>query len=223
MHYSSVQGSVVPVDPNVQVQVLLVSDDPTIDGHRTLSARTDGSGRFGFSNVPPGNYTLTAQTFPGQPKVVVVEGRTTLSVVELTDDQKLWARVPVVVPGEREIEVSLLLQPSRSISGVVVFETTKRTNPARTGFSVRLSLPLSPRDSYLHVLPDAKVGPDGRFTLTGVSPGRYTLELYGGHLKSAVIGAGQETLDFPLDFTGDRDITDAVLTRPIRSVSCPAH
>ena len=61
------------------------------------------------------------------------------------------------------------------------------------------------------MLPDAQVRPDGRFTLTGVLPGRYTLALSGAHLKSAVAG-GQETLDFPLDFTGDRDITDAVLT-----------
>jgi hypothetical protein len=57
----------------------------------------------------------------------------------------------------------------------------------------------------------AKVGPDGRFTLTGVAPGRYFLRGGGGILKSAMVG-GQETLDFPLEVTGERDITDAVLT-----------
>ena len=30
-------------------------------------------------------------------------------------------------------------------------------------------------------------------------------------MKSSVVG-GQDTLDFPLDFTGERDVTDAVLT-----------
>ena len=41
--------------------------------------------------------------------------------------------------------------------------------------------------------------------------GRFIIRLNGGYLKSSVV-SGQDTLDFPLDFAGDRDVTDAVLT-----------
>jgi len=55
------------------------------------------------------------------------------------------------------------------------------------------------------------VDPDGRFAIHGVVPGQYTLRASGGFLKSAMIH-GEDTLDFPLQFTGERDVTDAVIT-----------
>jgi hypothetical protein len=60
--------------------------------------------------------------------------------------------------------------------------------------------------------PQGQVGPDGRFTITGVIPGRYSLRVNaGGTIKSAMV-ANVDTLDFPLDFPGTSDVTDAVLT-----------
>ena len=80
-----------------------------------------------------------------------------------------------------------------------------------TEFEVRLSPVSTFRAVYFEDKPEAKVAPDGRFTLEGVPPGRYVFEINIGPLKSAIVG-GQDTLDFPLEFKGDRDIADAVLT-----------
>jgi hypothetical protein len=59
-------------------------------------------------------------------------------------------------------------------------------------------------------LPEGEVGPDGRFVLEGVPPGRYRLQTV-GYLKTAML-AGVDTLDFPLEVAGDRDIEGVVLT-----------
>jgi len=60
-------------------------------------------------------------------------------------------------------------------------------------------------------LPSGQILPDGSFTINGVIPGKYVLRGSFGMAKSAVAN-GQDTLDVPLDFTGDRDVTDAVIT-----------
>jgi hypothetical protein len=77
---------------------------------------------------------------------------------------------------------------------------------------VTVSLQLAPDSAQMRYsqLPQGVIGPDGRFTITGVSPGRYHIRPP-GLAKSAIID-GKETLDFPFDFTGDTDVTNAVLT-----------
>jgi hypothetical protein len=57
----------------------------------------------------------------------------------------------------------------------------------------------------------AELGPDGRFTLNGVAPGRYIFRAPVGFAKSAVVN-GEDTLDSAFNFTGARDATDVVLT-----------
>ena len=80
----------------------------------------------------------------------------------------------------------------------------------RSRYNVTVSPAPSPQQVFFQ-LTQTELGPDGRFTLKGVPPGRYTLRVNGGNLKSSVVN-GQDTLDFPFEFTGERDITDAVLT-----------
>ena len=63
---------------------------------------------------------------------------------------------------------------------------------------------------YFGGAPKGVVAPDGRFTISGVPPGRYVIDV-NWTAKSSVVG-GQDTLDFPLEFAGDRDVTDAVVT-----------
>ena len=58
--------------------------------------------------------------------------------------------------------------------------------------------------------PQAQAGPDGRFTLSGVVPGRYFVRAQ-GIVKSAIIN-GTDTLDFPLEITGRDDVANAVIT-----------
>lgn len=213
---STVQGSLTaPPDPNVRVQVYLTSDDPTVDAPPSASTGVDASGRFTFRTVTPGNYTVYAQTVSTSLfSVTIVNGQVVQSPQPpaLTDAQKRWGKAAVSVEGQSTVEVSLTLTPCRSISGVVLFEMQRPPDLSRTRVMVTASPAPSPQSMAMGPMPQAQIGPDGRFTLTGVMPGRLFLRtIGGGTLKSAMV-SGEDTLDFPLEFTGDRDVTDAVLT-----------
>ena len=106
--------------------------------------------------------------------------------------------------------MNIPLQPGRSISGTVLFEMAKTPDLSQGRFSVMLSpSALGPQIGFSSPA-QAVVGADGRFSITGVMPGKYIVRA-NGIMKSSIVN-GQDTLDVPLDFTGDRDITDAVLT-----------
>ena len=199
-----------PVDQGVNVQFSITSDDPAGDTTEGGQMR-DQNGRVFFRGLRPGKYTLVAQTVPAPP--TFVPGQAPGPPPVLADAQKLWARVPIEVSGEPLLSTTVTLQPARSISGVVIFDTTRPVDLTRTRMTVTLAAaPVGPA-VYFNAPPQAQVSPDGRFTITGVVAGRYTIRASGagGYLRSSVV-AGQDTLDFPLDFTGERDITDAVVT-----------
>ena len=213
---SNITGSIVSsVAQGVSVQLWLVNEDASSGLMSTQSARTGPDGKFTFRNVAPGQYSVVAQTVPTQPTVTIVNGvptpPTPAAPPRLEDAQKLWGRAPVSVDsGQPAISVSVALQPGRMISGMVQYDMAQPPDLNRSQATVTLTqAPNAQQVPTTSV--QAKVGPDSRFTLAGVAPGRYFLRGGGGALKSAMVG-GQETLDFPLDVTGERDITDAVLT-----------
>jgi len=212
---STIQGVVTtPLDAGVALQLALLSDDPAIDSPQGNSARPDQNGKFVFRAVAPGKYTVFAQTVPGQPPMTVVNGQVVgpqPPPIVLTDAQKMWGKVQVTVAGEPQIDVSVSLEPARSISGIVVFDMAKQPDLTRSRIMVTVNPAPSPQPMFFGQQPQAQVGPDGRFTVTGVVPGRLMIRGSGYLMKSAVVG-GQDTLDFPLEFTGERDVTDAVLT-----------
>ncbi len=211
---STVQGSITsPLDPDVRVQVYLTSDDPTVDAPPATGTSVDGSGRFTFRTVAPSHYTVYAQTVAARSPASIVNGQVVQSQqpAALTDAQQRWGKTTISVEGQSTVDVSVTLKPCRSISGIVVFEMQRPPDLSRARILVSASPAPSPQSISMGSMPQAQIGPDGRFTLTGVMPGRLFLRTTGGALKSAMV-AGQDTLDFPLEFTGDRDVTDAVLT-----------
>ncbi len=215
---SHVQGTIgTALEPGVAVQVSLINDDPTLDGVSNNSARVDQNGRFMFRAIAPGKYTVFAYTVPAPPSVTIVNGQPVrpeqpMAPPRLTDAQKLWGRTSVVVEGQSVVELNLPLRAARSISGIVVFEMAKAPDLTRVRPTVFLTSAPSAGSIPMTTGPSSvQIEPDGRFMLTGVLPGRYTLRGGGGLVKSAII-AGQDTADFPLDFTGEHDIMDAVLT-----------
>ena len=213
---TTIQGTVTTqLDPVVQLQLSLVSEDTTIDSPQSMQSRPERDGKFYFRSVPPGKYTVVAQTMPGQPPVTYVNGQPVgpqpTQPIVLTDAQKMWARVPVTVAGEPTVDITVSLQPSKSISGMVIFDMQRPPDLSRARYMVSVNPAPSPQSTYFGQLPQAEVGPDGRFSLKGVSPGRYVLRVNVGNLKSSIVN-GQDTLDFPLEFTGERDVTDAVIT-----------
>jgi hypothetical protein len=211
---STVTGTVVtPLAQGVAVQVSLLPEDPT-NATTSMSTRVQQEGRFTFRNVSPGRYTVLAQTVAAQPTMTIVNGvpsPPTGPPPRLDDTQRLWGRSEVSVDGPTAVSVSIGLQPGRSISGTVLFEMERPPDLARNRFNVMLTPAPSAQMMSVGPAPQAQIGPDGRFTLVGVIPGQYTIRATGGTMKSAMSG-GQDTLDFPLDFSGERDVTDAVLT-----------
>jgi hypothetical protein len=67
----------------------------------------------------------------------------------------------------------------------------------------------------------APVQSDGRFTLRGVTPGRYTLRIVSGapagyELHTVVLG-GRDVLDFPIEIRGDEQTAPVVVTLSARA------
>jgi hypothetical protein len=123
------------------------------------------------------------------------------------DTPRLWGRTVVTVEGQPTVDVTLSLQPARSISGSVQFDMARPPDLSRSRYMVMLST--TPGVPTMGPQPQAQVGADGRFTLAGVIPGKYSLR-GSGNTESAIV-EGQDTLDFPFEFTGERDISDAVI------------
>jgi hypothetical protein len=212
---STIQGSISnPPPQGIAVQVSLLSDDPTTDTGSLPSTRVGTDGKFTFRTVAPGKYVVLAQTVAAPQPMQIINGQPVPGQVtpgRLDDSQHWWARAPVTVEGQATVTSNLTLQPGRSISGVVLFEMAKPPDLTQARLMVSVSPPPGAQSVSFGPPSQAQVGSDGRFTLNGVIPGKYILRPPGGLAKSSIVN-GEDTLDFPLDFTGERDITDAVLT-----------
>ncbi len=147
-----------------------------------------------------------------QPQPAIVGGGARAVRVEpLKDEERLWAQAEVTVDGESTPDVVLSMRPGRSISGVVLFETGRTADLNRGQMTVTVTPAPSPQPLFFGgPQPQAAVGADGRFTIAGVVPGRYTLRV-SGQMKSVIVD-GVDILDFPLELAGDRDISDVVVT-----------
>lgn len=202
----SIQGSIVsPTKTGIVVRVLITSNDSATDGPQTVSA--DSSGNFYLSPVAPGQYTVFAQTSvpPQQTGMPVTSPPTPLA----TED-RLWGIATTTVQSGTPTVVGIGLRPGRSISGTVLFETQKPADPSRPRGTVAAVPP--PGYPVLSPSPQAVIDSNGRFSINGLAPGRYTLHLNGeGVLKSSMVG-GVDTLDIPYDFSATSDVADAVLT-----------
>lgn len=217
LHIQRVQSSGLdgligmPSMDGVAVQVSLLSADPLIS--MVNSSRPGPDGRFQMRGLTPGKYTLFAVTVPAPQQTLSVTGVPAAPPPppRLDDAQKLWARTEVIIEPQSIAQVSLSLQPGRSISGVVAFDMEKPPDLSRARITVTLNLATSGPSPYYGPPPQVQAGPDGRFTLNGVLPGTYVLRATGNIMKSSIVN-GQDTLDVPLEFTAETDIVGAVVT-----------
>jgi uncharacterized protein (DUF2141 family) len=239
-----VQGSISTADGQMQqnTQVALVPADrgglPAAPGLGTNMTRVGANGEFVFNNVTPGEYVVQARSVVReQPAGNAAPaagggrgGRGAPGVIQ----QVLWASAPVGVNGQDVTGLTLSLQPGMTLAGRVEF---RGAAAPVTMSNVRVSLQ-SRGSQALEIgpTPPAQVDDSGRFTITGVVPGRYTLSgAAGGNagrgargggpagggpaagpsgswtLASAVV-AGRDVLDFPIDIGPNEDINGALLT-----------
>jgi protocatechuate 3,4-dioxygenase beta subunit len=168
-------------------------------------ATADNQGRFRFTDVPPGQYRVTARASPVSAPAGGRGGAPSSDVH--------YAIADVVVNGQ-DVEVSLTAQPGLSIAGRFVFESARGATPQLP--TQRLSLPIMAASGAWPMPPLVIDGM--RFRVDGIAPGRYRLLTIvqgirapiGSWWLTSIAAGGRELLDAPLDI--QQSLDDAVAT-----------
>jgi uncharacterized protein (DUF2141 family) len=199
------EGTLTAPDGSVPAGTLvtLISGDPAAGavgfmGVRT--ARTDTAGKFTFAEVTPGLYTIAT--------------RATITAAGPAP-RVLWASTEVDVTGEDLPSLPLSLQESLTVSGTVRLDGA---SPPLPWSAMRVSL--TPQQTGTSIIvtgsgTGGNIDAEGRFTLTGVTPGRYRLTATTMSPQSAWVArssavGGHEALDVPIDIR--QSTADAVVT-----------
>jgi uncharacterized protein (DUF2141 family) len=189
-----------PLPPGTQVTMIAGGQTafPGVDVDGLRSARVPPDGSFSFSGVTPGVYTLLA--------------RATLPAV-------VWASTEIAVDGDSIAGLAMTLQPGLTIAGRLRFVGARLAPPADLAFARVKAEPVQ-AVGRASLAPDSvTVDREGRFVITGVTPGRYRLTASfpgtgrtgGWILRSATVGE-QDTLDVPVAIQPGQNLSGATLT-----------
>jgi hypothetical protein len=181
-------------------------------------------GRFGFSGVAAGRYSLVLTWMPPPPPAGVRSGPPGGSETPpLPADPALWARMPVTVANANITGVQLALHQGSTVSGHVVLDGA---GPAPVGLEAA-NLRLEPVGAPLIPSPPVQparlmVDAGGRITSASITPGRYLLRatpVRGWTVESGTTG-DRDIVDDPIDIRSN--IVDLVLTltdRPLGTIA----
>ena len=195
--------------PGTEVNLIAVGQTAVpgqpFESLRTTRVTPDGS--FTFGGVSPGQYTVLAR------------GLTNPDGTSSGPPQIVWASTQIAIDGEHITGLSLSLEPGLTISGQVRFDGTAMKPPADLR-SIRVSAAPAGATGSVSFAPAAvPVTPDGRFTISGVTPGRYRLSAAfpgsgrpGGWVLKSVIAGGQDSLDAPFTLQPNQHVMDATIT-----------
>jgi hypothetical protein len=174
---------------------------PWISNVRGTRAGSDG--RFTFSGVPPGEYTLLAMA--------------STPMTSWPPGVLKAAQTEVVVNGDDIAGISLALQSGLTVSGRVVFDGD--TPPLLAIPGLRLPVPaFMPLGLTTVPLPSVQLHEQNRFTVAGILPGVYRMAsnaagirtpLAGWWLKS-IMANGRDVLDSAIELRADSD--DVIVT-----------
>jgi protocatechuate 3,4-dioxygenase beta subunit len=216
------------------VQLSFVSTGPRVFGgavggaSRPILADPPGpDGRFRYTSVPPGHYTIYAVSDPaaaarGRGAAAAGAGSAAASARE-----RRFAIAEVDVVGQDVGGISLVLRPAAAVRGRIAFDaadvappddvTTIRVSASLPGGGWTSNLRGTRMGNALVSPPSATPQADGTFTIAGVAPGSYQLR---ATLPAGVTGEwwlrsawldGRDLLDEPL-IVGLEDVSGIVLT-----------
>jgi hypothetical protein len=196
-----------------------------------LSHPPDADGRFEFSNVGPGRYTIVARATRGASAPPAsptgISGRGGNAPVATPGDY-VFASVDVDSHGDDVTGLALVLQPGARLRGRIQFDASTASVPDDfTGIRVGIMPPggtyVSTRGSTTFTntftgAPPVQVNDDGTFEIVSIGPGRVALSctLPAGlrdtwWLRSAIAG-GRDLLDGPVDVTLGAPLPEVIVT-----------
>jgi hypothetical protein len=203
----TVTSSTSAIPQNTQI-ALIPADQaatPALRGLGVTMTRADATGRFSFSNITPGNYTIQA-------RANIRDAATEVALAQAIGRrgggaggggigpgagaiiQILWASANVTVSGQDVTGVPLNLQGGMTVSGRIEFKGAA----APPGELSRARVSLVPRGSDtfadLGSISSVQADDQGRFNITGVPPGTYSMTAQlnaGGGGRAAGAGPGR--------------------------------
>lgn len=204
-------GGALPIGLNAaDTSVWLVDQASIFNPAGQRVAKAMEGGRFSFTNVTPGQYTLVAQADApvAQASAGGLAGQKPAALAMTT----LWAGIDVTVTGQPISDLTLSMATGMSVSGRVVVEGAAPVDLTKLRLT---AYPAGPTAGEMAAT-IGQVEADGRFTISGVVPGRYRIVPYqsasfGAVIKSSVFN-GADTLDFPIEVKGGESLSDGVVT-----------
>lgn len=182
VHVARVSGHVTDPDGTAtwSGNVSLVVDGATVGRGggfgMNYGSRIQSNGAFEIANVPPGRYTLQARGND--------------------NDTPQFASQPLTV-GSTDVDVSVVLGNSATISGTIVFPPSQTQLPDFS--NMRIAAPST--DNSIGGQAQGRVDKDGKFTITGVQAGAHLIRP-GGQLRGWTLK--EVTID-------GRDVTDTAV------------
>jgi len=189
-------------------------------GSPVLTQPVGPDGRFRYSGVAPGQYTIYVRASGVPPSSSSGRMGGGVSAPGDASAQTLWAAADVNVDGEH-LTVSLDLQPALRVTGRIRFDGTSQApeplSAVRIGLAREGSMGMAAMNNTNIGTPPAapaSVRADGTFEFGGILPGTYRLSATvpmakGWWARSAIVG-GRDLLDVPLVI--ERDVTNVALT-----------
>ena len=183
VHVSRITGHVINPDgtPVTSGNVTLGIDVGGGRGNQigmNYGGRIQWDGAFTIANGPPGRYTLRARG----------------------DDSEIpqYAAQPVTITGEDLSDMTVVLAPGATITGAVSFLGAPGASPDPSQF--RITAPATDQ-SNVGPQPNARVGKDGAFELSGVPAGSHLIRSAGnarGFILKSVTVNGRDVTDTPV-------------------------
>jgi hypothetical protein len=197
VHVSRITGHVVNPDgtPVTSGNVNLGIDVAGARGNQigmNYGGRIQWDGEFTIANVPPGRYMLRARG----------------------DDSETpqYAAQPVTTTGEDLSDLTVVLAPGATITGAVTFLGAPGASPDPSQF--RITAP-SADQSDVGPQPNARVGKDGAFELSGVPAGSHLIRSAGnsrGFILKSVSVNGRDVTDTPVALRSGETLANVTVT-----------